>query len=172
MNRQQKKEFVADFHSKLEKAQGTFLVDYQGLNVEVINRLRKELKKAGAEFQVAKNRLLKLACEDTDTALVKDYLQGPSAVTLTYEDVIGPAKILVDFDKDFERFKIKGGQISGKVLDARAIERLAKLPGKDALLAQAFSVMQAVPGSLVRVLNGLVAQLLNVLKAIEASKEQ
>ncbi|MBK5099520.1 MAG: 50S ribosomal protein L10 [Desulfobacteraceae bacterium] len=172
MNRQEKEEFVADFHSKLERAQGTFVVDYQGLNVEVINRLRKELRKVGAEFQVVKNRLLKLACEETDTALVKDHLAGPSAITLTYEDVIGPAKILVEFDKDFEHFKIKSGQISGKVLDAPAIGRLAKLPGKDVLLAQAFSVMQAVPGSLVRVLNGLVAQLLNVLKAIEASKGQ
>jgi large subunit ribosomal protein L10 len=104
MNRQEKEEFVADFHSKLERAQGTFLVDYQGLNVEVINRLRKELKKVGAEFQVAKNRLLKLACEETDTALVKDHLAGPSAITLTYEDVIGPAKILVEFDKDFEQW--------------------------------------------------------------------
>ena len=65
-------------HSRFEKAQGTFLVDYQGLNVEAINRLRKELKEVGAEFQVVKNRLLKLACQGTDTAVLEDQMKGPS----------------------------------------------------------------------------------------------
>ena len=172
MNRQEKKKFVADFHGRLERAKGAFLVDYQGLNVEVISRLRKELKKVDAEFQVVKNRLLKLACQETDTALMKDHLTGPSAIALTYDDVIGPAKILVEFDKDFEHFRIKGGQISGKVVDPVTIEQLAKLPGIEVLLAQTFSVMQAVPTSLVRVLSGLLAKLLYVLKAIEVEKGQ
>ena len=63
MNREEKKQFVSDLHSRLEKAQGTFLVHYQGLKVEEISRLRNELRKTGAEFQVVKNRLLKLACK-------------------------------------------------------------------------------------------------------------
>jgi len=170
MNRQEKDKFVVGLRSRLEKAQGTFLVDYQGLNVEVLSRLRKELKKVDAEFQVVKNRLLNLASQETDTALLKDHLRGPSAIALTYDDVVGVAKILVNFDKDFEFFKIKTAQISGKVINAAAVERLARLPGRDVLLAQALSAMQAVPASLVRVLSGIIAKLLNVLKAIESEK--
>lgn len=170
MNRQEKEKFIADFRGRLEKSQGSFLVDYQGINVDGVNRLRNELRKVDAEFQVVKNRLLKLACEETETALIKDYMQGPSAVALTYEDVVGTAKVLVDFSKDFKDLKIKVGQISGKVIDLEAIKRLAELPGKDVLLAQALSAMQAVPGSFVRILNGVIAKMLNVLKAIEEQK--
>ena len=171
MDREDKRRLVADFHTRLEKAQGTFLMDYQGLNVETINRLRKGLREVDAEFQVVKNRLLKLACQGTDTALLEEQMRGPSAIAVTYEDVVGPAKILVDFSKEFKKLEIKSGQIMGKAIDEEAIKRLAELPGKDVLLALVLSAMQGVPASLARVLNGILAKLLNVLKAIQQEKE-
>jgi len=170
MDRKEKEEFVTGLRRRLEKAQGTFLLEYKGLNVEAINRLRRELKSADAEFHVVKNRLLKLASQGTETVLIKDHMQGPSAIAITCEDLIGPAKTLVDFAKDFEPLKIKCAQISGKVIDLEAIKRLAGLPGKPVLLAQVLSAMNAVPTSLARVLNGVVAKMLNVLKAIEHQK--
>jgi large subunit ribosomal protein L10 len=172
MDRQEKEKFVADLHGRLQKARGTFLVEYKGLDVESMNRLRKDLKKVDAEFQVVKNRLLKLASEETDTGLIKDHMHGPSAIAVTYEDMVGTAKVLVDFAEQFKKLEIKNGQISGKVVDIDAIKRLAKLPGRDVLLAQTLSAMQAVPASFVRVLNGVVAKLLNVLTAIEQQKAE
>jgi large subunit ribosomal protein L10 len=172
MDRQEKEKFVADLHGRLKKARGTFLVEYKGLDVESMNRLRKELKKVDAEFQVVKNRLLKLSSEETDTGLIKDHMNGPSAIAVTYEDMVGTAKVLVDFAEEFKKLRIKNGQISGKVVDIDAIKRLAKLPGKDVLLAQTLSAMQAVPASFVRVLNGVVVKLLNVLTAIEQQKAE
>jgi large subunit ribosomal protein L10 len=97
-------------------------------------------------------------------------MQGPLAITLTYDDVVAPAKTLINFAKDFEQLRIKVGQISGKVVDTDAIKRLAELPGKDVLLAQALSVIQTAPESFVRVLSGLILKMLNVLKAIEQQK--
>lgn len=171
MNRQEKKHFVAALHGQLEKAQGSFLVSYKGLNVEAMNRLRRELKKVGCDFHVVKNRLLKLASEETETGLIKDHMTGPSAITLTDEDVVGPAKVLVDFAKNSEQLIIRIGQISGKVVDTDAIKRLSELPGKDVLLAQALAAMEAVPASFLRAMNGLIVKLLNVLKAIEKKEE-
>ena len=171
MNKEEKEQFVSDLHDRLEKAQGTFLVHYQGLKVEDINKLRNQLRDIGAEFQVVKNRLLKLACEGTETELIKDDMQGPSAITLTYDDIIGPAKALVDFSKSSKKLEVKKGQVSGKVIDPEAIQHLASLPGRDVLLAQTLSAMQAVPAGFVRVLGGLMSQLLYVLKAIEQQKE-
>ena len=172
MNREEKEKLVADFGSRFEKAEGTFLVDYQGLNVEAMSLLRKGLKEAGAEFQVVKNRLLKLACQGTDTAVLADQMKGPSGIAMTYEDVVSSAKVLVEFSKKFKQFEIKSGQVSGRAIDAEAIKRLAELPGKDILLAQALSAMQGVPSALVRVLNGVILQLLNVLTAIQQEKEE
>ena len=171
MNREEKKQFVSDLHDRLEKAQGTFLVHYQGLKVEDINRLRNELRTIGVEFQVVKNRLLKFACEGTETELIKDEMQGPSAIALTFDDVVAPAKTLVNFAKDFKQLEVKKGQVSGKVIDANDIKQLATLPSREVLLGQTLSAMQAVPAGFVRLLGGIMGQLMNVLKAIEEQKE-
>jgi large subunit ribosomal protein L10 len=171
MNREEKKQFVSDLHDRLEKAQGTFLVHYKGLKVEDINRLRNELRAIGVEFQVVKNRLLKFACEGTETELIKDEMQGPSAIALTFDDVVAPAKTLVNFAKAFKQLEVKKGQVSGKVIDADDIKQLATLPSREVLLGQTLSAMQAVPAGFVRLLGGIMGQLMNVLKAIEEQKE-
>ncbi len=172
MERSQKVKFVEDMKGRLEKAKASFLVDYKGLNVEAINRLRKDLRSAGAEFQVIKNRLLKLAAQSTDTAQLENFMRGPSAIALSYDDPVAPAKALVEFSKQFEQLEIKAGQISGKVMDLEAIKRLAELPSREILLSQALSAMQAVPAGFVRVLNGIILQFLYVLKAIEQKKSE
>jgi large subunit ribosomal protein L10 len=170
MKKTEKETFVAELHSRLQNTAGTFLVDYQGLNVDAMNKLRSELRKAGAEFQVVKNRLLKLASKDTPSEAIQSDMTGPSGITLASDDVVAPAKVLVDFAKDFNQLKIKSGQISGKVSGPEGIKRLAELPGRDVLLAQTLSAMQAVPASFVRVLNGVTVKFMNVLKAIEQQK--
>lgn len=172
MDKEAKKKLVADARGRLEKAKGVFLVDYKGLNVEATNRLRNELRKVNAEFQVTKNRLLMLACQETDTEVLADYMQGPTAIALAHDDLVGPAKVLVDFSNNFKQLEIKFGQMSGKVIDREAIKKLAELPGKDILLAQVLSGMQAVPAALVRTLNGVIVNMLNVLKAIEQQKAE
>ena len=170
MNREEKETFVAEMKSRLEKAEATFLVDYKGLDVEAINSIRRELNKSQTELRVVKNRLLKLASRDTDTGLLEKYFVGPCAVAINYEDAIAPAKTLIEQSKEHPQLEIKVAQMAGKVIDGEGIKRLAQLPSREVLLAQALSVMQAVPTSLVRVLNGTVVKLLNVLKAIEDKK--
>ena len=171
MNKNEKEIFVADMKSRLQKAQAIFVVDYQGLNVEAMNTLRGELRKKGTEFQVVKNRLLKLASKDTETESIEEQFAGPCALAITYDDVVAPAKVLIELSKDNENLKLKIGQMSGKPIDLDVIKRLAELPGRDQLIAQVLSAMQAVPTSLVRVLNGVIINLLNVLKAIGTTKD-
>jgi len=154
----------------LQRAQATFLVDYQGLNVETMNKVRGELKKIGTELFVVKNRLLRLASKDTDTATIGEHFVGPCALAITYEDMIAPAKVLIDLSKDYKKLDIKIGQISGRPMDLNDIKRLAELPGQEELLSQVLSAMKAVPTSFVRVLNGVLVNLLNVLKSIEDKK--
>jgi large subunit ribosomal protein L10 len=170
LDRDGKKAFVTEMSSRLKKAKATFLVDYQGLNVDAMNRLRSELKKVDAEFQVVKNRLLKLASRGTETESIKGQFMGPCALAITYDDMVAPAKVLVNLSKEFKQLSLKTGQISGKPLSQDAIKRLAELPGRDQLIAQVLSAMQGVPTSLVRTLNAIPLKLLYALKAIENSK--
>jgi len=171
LDKKQKETLVADMKDRLQNAQAAFLVDYQGLDVETLNGLRKELRQTGSEFQVVKNRLMKLACQNTETESLREYFVGPCALTLALDDVVAPAKVLVDFSKTQKKLELKVGHISGRMMDANAIRRLAELPGHEALLAQTLSVMKEVPTSFVRVLNGVVVGFLNVLKAIGDTNE-
>lgn len=172
MKKSEKEAFITDMKVRLEKARATFLVDYQGLNVESMNSLRTELRKVDAEIQVVKNRLLKLASLDTETGSMTDHFVGPCAIAISYDDAVAPAKVLVEQSKANDKLDIKVGQISGKIIDLGGIKRLAELPGRDVLLAQVLSAMQGVPTSLVRALNGVMVNMLNVLKAIEKQKNE
>ncbi|MBN2033816.1 MAG: 50S ribosomal protein L10 [Deltaproteobacteria bacterium] len=172
MKREEKEALVADMAERLKRAQATYLVDYQGLTVEIMNALRKDLRKNKAEFQVVKNRLLKLACKETGASAIKEHFVGPCALAISYDDVVAPAKVLVAYAKKSDRLKLKVGEIGGKMFDQEGVKRVAELPAREVLLAQALSAMQAVPGSLVRVLHGVVANLLYVLKAIETKKSE
>jgi large subunit ribosomal protein L10 len=156
----------------LEKAEATFVVNYQGMDVATMNALRRDLRKVNAEFRVVKNRLLKRASQDTKTACIKDHFVGPCALAITYEDVVGTAKLLVEQDRKVEHLKLKVGQVGGKPIDAEEIKRLAELPSREVLLAQVLAAMQGVPTGLVRALNGIVLKLLYALKSIEEKKSE
>ena len=172
MDKDKKKVFIDEMSERLKKAKATFVVDYQGLDVESMNKIRGELRKINSEFYVIKNRLLKLASKDTDSESISDQFVGPCALAVTYDDIVAPAKVLVDLEKDLAKLEIKVGQTAGKKMDVDGIKRLAKLPGREQLLAQVLSAMQAVPTSFVRVTNGVLVNLMNVLKAIETAKQE
>jgi large subunit ribosomal protein L10 len=145
LERGEKETFVSEMKAKLDKAEATFVVDYKGLDVEAINRLRGELRKIGTEFRVVKNRLMKLACRETGTETIVEHFNGPCALAISYDDMVAPAKVLIGLEKELEKLEIKVGQISGKPIDVNAIKRLAELPGRDQLLSQLLSAMQGVP---------------------------
>jgi large subunit ribosomal protein L10 len=170
LDREEKELFVKTMNERLQKAKATFLVDYKGLDVDAMNGLRGKLRGVDTEFQVVKNRLLKLACRETESAILTERLVGPCAVVISYEDAVAPAKVLVEQSKASDHLSVKAGQISGKVIESDGIKRLADLPSREVLLSQALSAMQAVPGSLARLLNNIAVGLLNVLKAIETQK--
>ena len=170
MNRTEKGILVEELHEKLTGASGSFIIEYKGLNVEASNVLRANLSKSGAELQVVKNRLLKLAVDGTESSSLYDYMKGPSAIVVALDDVVGVAKALTEFAKTNTNLIVKAGQISGKIIDNEGVKRLADLPGRDVLLAQVLSAMQAVPTSLVSVLSGVPRKFLYMLKALEEKK--
>jgi len=138
--------------------------------MEAMDKIRGELRKVDAEFQVIKNRLLKLASQDTDSKSIEGHFVGPCAIAITYDNVVSPAKVLIALTREIKTLGIKAGQISGRPMDFNDIKKLAYLPDREQLLAQVLSAMQAVPTSMVRVLNGIILKMLFLLKAIEEQK--
>ncbi len=99
MNRENKQQLVAELAGKLGTAKAAFLADYRGLNVEQLNKLRGELRSAGAEYRVVKNTLLRLAAKGTAVECLSGYLAGPTAIAISSKDPVAPAKVLADFAK-------------------------------------------------------------------------
>jgi len=168
----QKKKIVEDLHAKFLKSKVVIVTDYKGLSVALLNDLRRKLREAGVEYQVVKNTLLIRASQETDVALIQKDFQGPSAIALSYDDPVTPAKVLSQFAKENERLELKVGVINGRVLDLNAIKALSILPSREVLMGTLLSVMNAVPSSFVRVLSAVPASLLNVLQAIKSQKEE
>ncbi|MBF0100719.1 MAG: 50S ribosomal protein L10 [Desulfobacterales bacterium] len=169
---EKKKKIAENLHDRLLKSKIVLLVENKGLNVKTITDLRRELRKAGVEFQVVKNTLLTRAAEGTGVTALKSYFKGPNAVVINYDDPIIPAKQLTKFVKDNELLKIKAGILNGRILDENAIKTLSKLPSREILISQVLSVFVTVPTSLVRALSDVPRRLLNVLSAIERQKKE
>ena len=171
MRLEEKQRIAEDLRDRFSKSAIIVLTDYKGLDVAAMNDLRRKLRAEGIDFQVVKNTLLVRAAEDTDAASIKDYFKGPSAIALSYDDPVAPAKVLTQFAKDNEKLEIKAGLLNGQVLDAGAIKALAGLPSREVLLGQFLSVLNEVPTSFVRTMAEIPRSLLNVLTAIKDQKE-
>lgn len=171
MIRNEKEKIVAALHEDFKRSKVVILTDYKGLDVATISSLRKKLREAGVEYKVVKNTLIRRASNDTDAGLIKDHYKGPSALALSYDDPVAPAKVLVAFSKDNQKLEIKIGVMEGRVIDLNAIKALSDLPSREVLLGQLLATMNAVPTGLVRALNDVPVRLLNVLQAIRDQKE-
>ncbi len=172
MNREQKAAEVDDLNGRFAKAKIAIATDYRGLTVADFQELRIELRKNNAEIRVAKNTLLKRAVHDTSFEQLQEHFTGTTAVTVSYDDPVSPAKVLAAFAKDHDELVIRGGVLDGKSLTVDDLKALSKLPSREVMLAQLLSVMQAVPTGFVRVLNAVPQSMVFALQAIKDKKEQ
>nr|MBF0223437.1 50S ribosomal protein L10 [Desulfobulbaceae bacterium] len=172
MNRDEKASIVQDLSVKFGKAKIAIVSDYRGLTVSEFEELRVALKNCNSEVKVAKNTLLRRATEGTDFATMCDQFKGTTAVTLSYDDPVGPAKVLVNFAKDHSKLEIRSAVLEGKQISKDDLTALSKLPSKEVMLSQLLSTMLAVPTGFVRVLNAIPQKLVYALQAVKDQKEQ
>ena len=171
MNIDEKKQFVQELKQRLEKCCVAIVTDYKGLDVQTITELRAKFREANVEYQVIKNTMLRLASEGTGVEAIKDSFKGPSAIALSYDDPVAPAKILTEFAKSNDKLQIKVGVMDGKVMDLTAIKALSDLPSREQLLGMLLSAMSGVPRALVTALSDVPRRMVNVLQAIKDQKE-
>lgn len=173
MNREQKQAFVDEMTTKLRDAQLVVLTDYTGLDVESMNKLRRQLDSGDSvEFQVVKNTLCGRAMAGTDMEALNQYLTGPTGIVLGLRDPVSPAKILSGFSKENDKLKIKAGFFGGKVISLDEVKALASMPSRDVLLAQLLGTLQAPLSQFVGVLAAVPQQLVGILAAYQDKLEK
>ena len=131
----QKKAEVKELAEKIKNAKLVLLTEYRGINVTDDTTLRKDLRNVNAICNVIKNNITRRALQECGIEGLEETLVGPTAVIMSNEDYLEPSKIIYNFSKNNEYYKIKGGVIDGKVMTAEEIITLAKLPSRETLLS-------------------------------------
>lgn len=157
----QKEEEVKKLAEKLKEAKVILLTDYRGINVADVTKLRTDLRNVNGEYKVIKNNIIKRALNENGENGLDELLEGPTAIVIGTEDYLEPSKVIYNYTKTNESYKIKGGIIDGKVMTAEEIITLAKLPSRQELMAK-------LAGALL----GNITKLAVALDAVKAQKEQ
>ena len=182
MPSQQNVDLLKDISDKITRSKTVILVEYQGLNVKDQVKFRAALKSAGAELNVFKNRLVKLALKermgDGLPGGLEEALQGPSAVLFGFDDAVAATKALMTFSKDHEAVKTKVGILMAegenldKVMSTKDVETLAKLPGRQELLTMVVVRLMSPLQGFHNVLQGNLTGLVRALDAVKQQKEK
>ena len=165
LSREQKVERVKQYADLLEESKGIILVDYRGLTVGEMEQIRRKMRPIASQFQVVKNRLLKLALEEKNMSLPDDWLTGPTAVSFCASEVPPVAKALVETKNDIGLLDLKGGWMNESVLSAAQVKSIAELPPREVLLAQALGAINGPSRQVVGVVATGIRQVLNVVQA-------
>lgn len=167
MDRTQKRELVATMKDVFSKTALVVVTEYKGLSVAEMTDLRRKMKAAGAQFQVTKNRLVKLALADTPCAGISDLFTGPTAIAYS-SDPVAAAKIAVEFAKQNDKLVVVGGTMGATVLDANGVKALATMPSLDELRGKILGMIQTPATRIAGVLQAPAGQLARVMGAYAA----
>jgi len=161
-----KKADVQELSDKIKTAQSFVLADYRGITVEQVTNLRNELRKAKVEYRVIKNTLTRFAAQENGLGELVPFLEGPTAIAISYDDIIAPAKILSEYVKKNDKFKLKAGFVEGKVISIEEVKKLASIPSKEVLVAKLLGSFNTPITGFVTVLNANIRGLAIALNAI------
>ena len=128
---EQKKNEVAKLAEEMKAAKIVLLTEYRGITVDADTHLRN----SNTNYRIIKNNITRRALAEAGIEGLEEQLVGPVAVVMNNEDYLEAAKIIYNFTKDNDYYKIKGGVIEGKVMSAEEIIEIAKLPSRDTLLS-------------------------------------
>ncbi len=152
---------IEEIKEKLEKAQSAVIIDYmtgkdektgeiKGVTVEEVTAMRKQLRDANVDYTVYKNTLIAKAIEGTKYEGLKDVLSGPSALAVSYDDAIAPARVLAGAMKQMSKMSFKAGVVEGVLYDANGCQALASIPSRAELVAKFMGSIQSPVGKMVR----------------------
>jgi|TARA_B100001105_G_scaffold86680_1_gene68746 large subunit ribosomal protein L10 len=161
---------VKELSVKLDKAKAIYFTDYLGLDVVSVTKLRKNFVEKDVEFTVAKNTLIKLAAKEVGISGIDEFLEGPTAIAFSYDDPTGPARVIKEFLKDFDKPSVKGMIFDGEIFTSDQFDKIANLSSKEQLLSKLVGMLNSPMSKLSSVLNSSVSGLLGRLTQLNSKK--
>jgi len=169
MVKHEKTEQVAEYQALIKGCKSVFLADYMGLDVASLEDLRKKCREQDVRFAVVKNRIMRIAATGLGYEDLGQYLKGPTAIAVSDQDEVSPAKVIFTFAKDKKKPTLKAAMVDGAVYGPDEAEAFATLPTLEEARSQLLSVFQAPASQLVRM---LAAPSTQITRCIDARKDK
>jgi len=171
MARPEKETAVQEVAEIFKKAQGIFVTDYRGLNVEKMQQLRSKCRETGVSYRVVKNTLTRLAAKQAGYDEMVAYLEGPCAIAYSFDDPSAPARVIKEFAKKAEKPEIKMSIFEGQFYGPEKMDIISALPAKKVLLGQMVSAFNAPLQGFAGSLHGVLQKFVATLDAVREKKE-
>jgi large subunit ribosomal protein L10 len=163
--RAEKQYLTKEYLARLNASPFFIVVDYKGLKVGPMTDLRKRLNKAGSEIHIVKNSIFRLAAKEAGVTDLNGALAGQRAVVTGQKDISAAAKVVKNFNAEFDKLKIQFGYLNNNRLQSADILALADLPSIEVLRAKLLGLLQTPATRLVALLNTPASQFARVLQA-------
>ena len=167
-----KEKKIADFVESLEKSKIAFTAEYQGLTVEQVSVLRRQLKEVDSEMKIMKNTLAKRALTQIGYDDMVDSMVGPLAFFLGYETAVHAPKVVFGFAKENQNLVVKNGYYFGKLVDAALLKELADLPPMSELRIKFYQTVASPPMKFLRTAKAPLTQFVTTLDALVKKREE
>ena len=168
MNKERKKSYITEMTAQFEKSEAVLVTHYQGLTVKQLDDLRSKMREHGIKFQITKNRITKIALENSRCKDIANLFTGPTAVAIS-DDAIISAKILTNFSKENKNLKILGGIMGKDVLDVDAVKNVATLPTLEEARAKIVGILRSPAQKIASILLAPASKI--AILALEKSKK-
>jgi large subunit ribosomal protein L10 len=168
MNKEEKKNYIADMTAHFENNEAVLVTHYQGLTMTQLDELRKQMRQHGIQFKITKNRITKLALAKSRCKDLANLFTGPTAIAIS-KDAISSAKILTNFAKNNQNLKILGGIMGNEILDVAGVQNVATLPTLDEARAKIVGILASPAQKIVSILLAPASKI--AILALEKSKK-
>ena len=168
---EQKQAVVAEVAQIAGSAFSVVAGEYRGLKVEEVTDLRKLARKQGVRVRIVKNTLARRALQGTEFECINERLVGPLILAFSVEDPGAAARVFEDFAKRNEKLVVKALSVSGQLLEASELGRLAKMPTRNQAISQLMAVIRAPLNKFAQTLNQVPGKLVRTLAAVKDQKQ-
>lgn len=171
LNLEQKQAVVSEVSAEVAKAQAIVLAEYRSLKVGEMTDLRRKARSSGVYLRVLKNTLARRAVADTPFAGLSEKMVGPLAYGIS-SDPVAVAKVLHEFAKGNDKLVIRAGAMPNMVMSSKEVGDLARMPGRNELLATLMATMKAPVAKFVRTLNEVPGRFVRTVAAVQDQKQK
>jgi large subunit ribosomal protein L10 len=171
MKRNEKEEIIDRIKELVKDSSAMFLVNYSGVNVADINKLRSEFRKDGVTYKVFKNTLFKKAIEQSGGyEKLNEQLVGMIGVAFAGENFVAPAKIIKKYFDEKQKLSFRGCYIESAFYGADQLNTIASMPTKEEIMSGIIGSISAPASGIVGVINAVIRDLVSVIDEVAKTK--